>query len=226
MKISVIIPVFNGERYICQAIESVFRQAEHDPALVLEIIVVDNNSTDGTESVVRAAFGSRLQLIQEDVQGLPSARNAGLKVATAPFVAFLDADDIWLPEKLSRQAAVLKQDPGMHMVFSHCVEFSDPPEMYSFRSESRAAVIGSAMLTRREVFDTAGPFPDFRSGEFIAWYGWAQALGFRTFVVPEVLFHRRVHAHNMTRDRDKVADYPRAMQWLMAKRRTLVPKNA
>ncbi len=221
MKVSVIIPVYNGARFICQAIDSVLLQLESDPALTLQILVVNNNSTDNSVSLVTTTYGSTVELIEEPRQGLPSARNAGLLRATAPLIAFLDADDLWMPGKLKRQCTILDQQPELQMVFTQCVEFSDPTGVFPCRTTPLDTPICSSMLTRKEVFERAGLFPDFRSGEFIAWYGWTQSLGLSTKILPELLFKRRVHAHNTTRDRTAIADYPRAMAWLLARRRGL-----
>ena len=77
----------------------------------------------------------------------------------------------------------------------------------------------SGLLARREVFDVAGPLPEFRCGEFIAWYGWAQTLGLKSLVVPGSFVRRRVHTANTTRNRQGLAEYTQAMHWLMERRR-------
>ncbi|WP_312947689.1 glycosyltransferase [Agrobacterium sp.] len=104
IEIDVIIPVFNGERYIQYAIHSVQKQT----LSAARIIVADDGSTDKTAEVVTSFMSSdpRITYLNLAHEGVSSTRNAGIRASKAPFVAFLDADDIWLPEKLERQAEV------------------------------------------------------------------------------------------------------------------------
>ena len=95
--VSTIIPVFNGERLLPEALDSVFRQ-DYRP---IEVIVVDDGSTDGTSLVARSC--PEVRYLYQSNQGLGAARNAGIAAACGEFIAFLDADDIWLPRKLSSQ---------------------------------------------------------------------------------------------------------------------------
>lgn len=107
--VSVIIPVYNGIRYIDEAVQSALDQDHPEK----EVVVVDDGSTDGTLDRLRA-YGSSIRLIAQKNAGPPGARNNGLRAATGDYVAFLDADDIWLQGKLSRQVAHLDahQDVG------------------------------------------------------------------------------------------------------------------
>lgn len=94
--VSAIIPVYNGERYIADAIDSVFRQ-EYRP---LEVIVVDDGSSDGTLGVV-AAYGDTVRVISQKNSGQAVARNVGLTAAKGKYIAFLDADDVWSDDHLA-----------------------------------------------------------------------------------------------------------------------------
>lgn len=100
--VSVVVPAFEAAAYIGDAIESVIRQDW--PAV--EIIVVDDGSTDGTADVARS-LGNGVRVISQPNSGVSAARNAGIAAAAGAFVAFLDADDVWLPDKLSRQLPAL-----------------------------------------------------------------------------------------------------------------------
>jgi glycosyltransferase involved in cell wall biosynthesis len=217
--VSVVIPAHNAARFIGQAIESVFQQCEAAADLDLDVIVVDNTSTDATCDVVQRDFGSKVRLLHEPKPGAACARNAGIAAATAPLIAFLDADDLWLPGKLADQFAALGAQPDVSLVFCHGAEFSDPPAAFPCNLESRPFLHPSGLLARREAFDIAGPLPEFRCGEFIAWYGWAQTLGLKSLVAPGSFVRRRVHADNTTRDRQGLAEYTQAMHWLMERRR-------
>src|SRR5947207_1112090 len=95
--VSVVIPAFNYARFLPAAIDSVLRQTFSD----FEILVVDDGSTDDTPQVVASFTGPRIRYIRQENAGLSAARNTGIRNARAPFVAFLDADDEWLPDFLA-----------------------------------------------------------------------------------------------------------------------------
>jgi glycosyltransferase involved in cell wall biosynthesis len=104
MKITAVIPVFNGENFIADAINSVLTQS----SMVDEIIVVNDLSTDNTLEVL-SQFGDKVRVItNKDNRGASFSRNQGIKAASYDFIAFLDADDIWYPNKISRQIAIMK----------------------------------------------------------------------------------------------------------------------
>ncbi len=98
--VSVIIPAYNAKGFIADAVRSALDQTYRD----LEVIVVDDGSTDGTAAEL-AAFGDRIRVLQQANRGVAAARNAGAAVARGAWIAFLDADDLWLPHKLERQLA-------------------------------------------------------------------------------------------------------------------------
>jgi glycosyltransferase involved in cell wall biosynthesis len=222
MKVTVVIPALNAAPFVRDAVSSVLAQRGLPGGTSLEVIVVDNGSTDGTADIVRDAYGARVRIVTETaVQGIGPARNAGIAIAGGDAIALLDADDIWMPDKLALQLGLLESQPAISLVFCHGAEFADPPGSARVREQPVPFLIGSALLARREALAAAGPFPRFRSGEFIAWYGWTQALGLASHVLPDTLVRRRVHANNCTRDRSALEDYPRAMQWQLERRRAL-----
>lgn len=110
--ISVIISLFNKEKYITRAIDSVFAQTHQD----FEIVVVDDGSTDGGPELVEKYQDSRLRLIRQQNEGPGSARNCGIQETKAPYLAFLDADDEWLPDFLHRYLDALKTNPDCDYV--------------------------------------------------------------------------------------------------------------
>ena len=115
LKVSVIIPVFNGERFIREAIQSVMDQT-YPP---LEIIVVDDGSSDKTADIVRHLSGARPILYRrQSNQGAAAARNAGVSLAQGEWIAFLDADDVWYPEKLAIQVEHFKTYPDVPFFYS------------------------------------------------------------------------------------------------------------
>ncbi len=108
-RISVVIPAYNSEQYICRAIDSVLGQTYS----AYEIIVVDDGSVDGTSNVV-AKYGDKIRYICQDNAGPGAARNTGINAAEGNWIAFLDADDEYLPHRLEYQVKLLKQNPGIH----------------------------------------------------------------------------------------------------------------
>jgi glycosyltransferase involved in cell wall biosynthesis len=112
-KVSVIIPVYNRAQMVVEAIESVFGQTFRD----FELLVVDDGSTDGTWDALQA-YGPRLRAWRKPHAGAAAARNLGIKNAGGEYLAFLDSDDLWRPEKLARQVEYLDRHPEAALV--HC----------------------------------------------------------------------------------------------------------
>jgi glycosyltransferase involved in cell wall biosynthesis len=119
-RVSVIIPCYNYGRYLPEAVGSVVGQTMRD----LEIIIVDDGSTDETGEVIRGFSDSRIRTRRIANSGVSVARNAGLDMARGEFIAFLDADDFWEPDKLDRQVAIMEAEPSVVLVFSDLRRFS------------------------------------------------------------------------------------------------------
>ncbi|MES2704618.1 MAG: glycosyltransferase family A protein [Bacteroidota bacterium] len=114
IQFSVIIPIYNSQKTIFRAIDSVLAQSY--PAM--ELIVIDDASTDGTGEMVNGRYGDKIRYIQKLTnQGSGGARNAGLDVATGNYVAFLDSDDIWHPDKLMLISTILESNPGISLFY-------------------------------------------------------------------------------------------------------------
>ena len=164
--VSVIIPVFNGERFIKEAIESVLAQTYQD----FELIVVDDGSTDGTSRIVQNY--PKVQYLyqsRDQVQGGQcSARNRGIHAAGGRYIAFLDCDDSWYPEKLAHQVPVLDRHPEIGVVYSdqeringqgktlkivRCANWKGGYEAAFFGGHNLA---NSSMLVRKEILEKAG----------------------------------------------------------------------
>jgi glycosyltransferase involved in cell wall biosynthesis len=112
-KVSVVIPVYNGERYLRATLESVWAQTYQN----YEIICVDDGSKDGSVAILNS-YAERIQVIRQTNMGQAGARNAGVKRGTGDYLALLDQDDLWYPWKLERQVALLDDHPEAVMV--HC----------------------------------------------------------------------------------------------------------
>lgn len=135
MKVTIIIPTYNYGRFIQEAIESVFSQTVAD----LQIIVVDDGSTDDTPDVLARIHDPRLEIVRTQNQGTSAARNEGLTRARGEFIAFLDADDRWTPRKLEFQLQVMEAEEDMAAVFANFVRFDErgvyPQDQFSFFPE-------------------------------------------------------------------------------------------
>jgi len=194
--ISVVIPVFNGANYIVEAIDSVLAQS---PA-PLEIIVVDDGSTDDTPSVV-GTFGPPVTYHRQENRGTSAARNLGAALATGELLAFLDADDLWAPRKLALQLAAMADDPRLEIVFGHVQEFFHTPMQAGDAGPAIPGLHPGAMLIRRPTFDRVGGFSeDFQQAEVVEWMARLMEREVMYRVIPDTVMYRRIHGSNKGRD--------------------------
>jgi glycosyltransferase involved in cell wall biosynthesis len=167
--VSVVIPCFNGERYLGEAVRSVLAQTHAG----LEVIVVDDGSTDRSVSVVRNVSDARVRVVSQPNGGVAAARNRGVAETSGEYVAFLDQDDAWLPTKLELQLASLRRSPEVGLVYSDCFlidadgteigRWSERFPLLRGRLFERLIVESvvpiSTVLLRRSTFAAAGGFP-------------------------------------------------------------------
>lgn len=201
MNVSVVIPAFNSQAYLAEAIESVCWQTREPE----EIIVVDDGSTDCSAAIARSFAG--VQLIQQPNRGVSAARNAGIRAAKADFVAFLDADDVWLPDKLALQQTALDASDGRRISWGLHLNFVEPGSMLpSWMPLDRLPlpvryVLPSVLVAGRELFDTCGYFDETMThGEDSDWIARTRHAGVPEAVVEEVVILRRLHSTNVSHD--------------------------
>lgn len=195
--LSVIVPVRDGERYLGEALRSVPRDAQWS----VEIVIVDDGSIDGTAEVVRSAGMPCVYRRHATPAGPATARNRGLAETCAPVVGFLDADDVWPPDKLAVQMAFLDGQPEVDAVLGTVQWIHRRPS--DDRFVPVGAPVGGAQLGcglyRRRLFERIGLFdatlPD---SEDVDWLLRAQEGGARIARVPEVGLFYRHHAASMT----------------------------
>jgi glycosyltransferase involved in cell wall biosynthesis len=200
--ISCIIPVFNGERYLAEALDSILKQSYRP----LEIIVIDDGSSDGTATVV-ARYGTQVRYLWEPNSGPAPARNRGLSAATGEFVSFLDADDLWDPKKLERQMARFETRPELDVCVAYVQNFWIPElreEAERLRdnrvSKPLPGYSTGTLLARRSVFETVGPFnAALPHGDSTDWFLRAAERGAVIELLSDVLYYRRLHQTNRSR---------------------------
>jgi glycosyltransferase involved in cell wall biosynthesis len=223
--ISVIIPVYNGELYLSEALESVLAQT-YQP---LDIIVVNDGSTDRSADIL-ATYGRAIRWVQQPNQGTGAARNHGVSLAQADYLAFLDQDDVWASDKLAAQMETLLSEPTLDMVFGQVQPFFSPEWEAAHDSGLYCAeqpVNGyspSALLIRRSAFVRVGEFETgWQVGEWAQWYTRARHMDLAERVLPQVVAWRRLHAGNkgLVR-RSSAQEYARILHASLKRRRQAV----
>lgn len=214
--IDVVIPVYNGARFLSEAVDSALGQT-FCPS---QVILVDDGSTDETPSIasdLAEAYPHHVRYLQTEHQGVSGARNAGIAVSSSPFVAFLDADDVWLSDKLRIQLAVFEgAGPDVGLVHSSYVHIDEHGELID---EARVVPPGkrgnlfkallfedyvlsgsaSAALVRREYLDRAGYF-DERLAQGEDWDLWVRLAALCRFdFAPQPLVKIRIHSGSAQR---------------------------
>jgi glycosyltransferase involved in cell wall biosynthesis len=204
-RVSVVVPVHDGEEHVADALASVLAQTVDD----LELIVVDDGSTDGTAEVVAGFTDSRVVVVRQENRGLPAARNAGIGVARGEAIAFLDHDDVWLPGKLAAQLELLDRCEACCAQFEEVDEelrtvlrWDELADRYPFeRVDARVLVergnlvagSGSAVLARTAAVREAGGFDErlVAAEDLDLWYRLARRQPIERVQVVLVRIRRR-----------------------------------
>jgi glycosyltransferase involved in cell wall biosynthesis len=186
----------------------------------LEVVVVDDGSTDRTAGVARS-FGPPVRVVPQEARGIAAAVNHGVRKLRGDLVASVDADDLWPSGKLAVQLAALEARPDLDAVFGHAQNFRDGGGEIG---GPIAARVRGTMLIRREALERVGPFTDWPVGEFIEWYGRAVDAGVATAMLPDLVLLRRVHESNVGLERRDERDaYARVLKSMLDRRRAGQP---
>ena len=199
--VSCIIPVYNGERFLREALDSVFTQTWRP----IDVIVVDDGSTDATPEVL-AQYPHPIRILQQANAGPARARNQGLTAAKGDFIAFQDADDLWVPHKLTCQMERFLARPELELCVGHLQNFWEPELREAEErlknhelARPRPAWGPPLMLARRSLFDRVGYFNEsLRIGEDTDWQFRAREKGVIWEMLADVLVLRRRHGRNLT----------------------------
>jgi glycosyltransferase involved in cell wall biosynthesis len=199
--VSVIVPVFNGARFLREAVASVRRQ-RYAP---IEIIVVDDGSTDATRPIAaELEQGGDVRYVHQANAGPPAARNTGLRSAAGSVIGFLDVDDLWTEEKLAIQVGHLTRDPSLDVILGY-TEVTHLPGSVSGGGPPRSGPLiqlGAALM-RRTAFDRIGWFDEtLYHGDDFDWFMRAKEAGLSVRVHPDVVQFYRRHEGNLTNQRE------------------------
>lgn len=223
-RVSVIIPVYNCELYLRAAIESVLAQT-HKP---WEIIVVDDGSTDKSAEIAKR-FEPLIKYSFIHNSGSSAAVNHGISLSQGDVIGFLDADDIWLPNKLALQIAAFRENPELEAIFGHLQQFKswelseDIKNKLKIPVEISPAYHRDTLLIKRLSLERVGLFDSrIQMGEFIDWYLRAEEQDLKSLILGNILAKRRLHKTNMgIRDRQSRTEYARVIKASLDRRRKL-----
>ncbi len=212
MRISVVIPTYNRAELLQESLESVFAQT-YKPS---QVIVVDDGSTDHTDKVL-AEFGDQVQTIRLGQSGVSAARNAGIDVATGDYIAFLDSDDLWHPEKIEKHLAFATTHPEMKLTYTDALQFSrngieeksfaeifpalkNPSHLFTpMISEFAIPLTSTVMIQTSLLKKTELRFPvKIKIGEDLGLFLKILLAGEEFGYLPEKLTMRRMHESNIS----------------------------
>jgi len=197
--ISVIMPVYNCEKYVAEAIQGVLDQTYKN----IELICINDGSIDGSIDILKS-FGDKIVLIDSiENGGIGKARNLGIKVATGEFIAFMDADDIWKSTKLEMQIKHFQNNPNLDISFTYMNCFISPElsdEIKKIRycpPDPMPGYLACSALVRNESFYKVGLFNEkWKMGEFIDWFAKAKELNIKYGIISDIGLLRRIHNTN------------------------------
>jgi len=199
--VSVIIPAYNAAKTILDTIISVQQQSLSD----FELIIINDGSTDETLDLISSIEDCRIKIFSYENRGVSTARNRGISQATGDFITFLDADDLWTPDKLELQFKTLQKHPEAGVVYSWTlvvqensqrlcpgVSASFEGNVYQYLLVDNFIASGSNLMLRRQVVELIGRFdPDLKYGE--DWEYWLRVALHFSFVAvpkPQVLYRQ------------------------------------
>ena len=196
--VSVVIPVYNGARYLGEAIDSALAQTYRN----FEIIVINDGPTDGSEEVAKG-YGDKIRYTVRENGGISAARNTGIAMAKGNYFALLDSDDIWEKNKLKLQIQAFESDSSLDVVYGLVKQFVSPEiEQKNTKNADKIGVlmqgcITSAIIIKRASFFRVGSFETaYKVAEFVDWFIRAKDMGLRFNMVNELVALRRIHDAN------------------------------
>ena len=215
--VSVILPTYNCARFLPEAIESILLQTYNS----YEIIVIDDGSTDNTKEILHP-FMQRIRYIGlEENKGLPTTRNIGIQSARGEYIAFIDADDLWLPEKLETVVTYFDDHPEVSMVYSRHLNIDEHGHISGESAKKSLPsgnvfirlfseqnfILTSTAVVQKKVFETTGMFDEsFYNCQ--DWDMWLRiSFYFKVAGINKLLVKYRHNPHSLSKNRDNVLRY-------------------
>ena len=199
--VSIILPLYNGKKFIESSINSVLSQS-YDP---FELLVIDDGSSDGGDGLVPA--DPRIRLFHRQNAGVAASRNFGISQAKGTYLAFIDQDDYWYPEKLQLQMQVLLNDPEpgyvVTLMHNHLVGTTQRPAWLKpeLLTEDPVGLLPSTLVVRRRIFTKIGIFTEnLVNASDLEWFIRARKAGVQMRIVNQVLLQRNIHEDNCSHD--------------------------
>ncbi len=221
MKVSVIIPVFNVEKYLAESIESALNQTYKN----IEVIAINDGSTDNSLQILES-FRGRIKILTQENKGPAVALNRGIRLAEGDAIALLDGDDIWTPTKTERQVQEFMDNPELKVTFGKMEQFVSPEltdyaDKFQYHKGQLLFQSKITALFRKEVFETYGLFAEDEILEFIIWFDAAKSGGIVFNQTEEVVAYRRIRENSFSQN---IAYYPSLLRFLkgrIGKKRTV-----
>ena len=225
--VSDIVPVYNGELYLEAALQSILSQDYQS----IEIIVVDDGSSDRTAQIARAF--KNVRYLYQDNQGQAGAMNAGLLFSSGLFITFLDADDLWVPHNLSTQVSYLLEHSEVDMVLAGRKNFVDPDtktpllKTKDLAEEETVNLTLGSMVARRSVFDKIGHFDTmYKNAKDVDWFIRAREGGIKMKTMSEIVLFRRLHDSNRSYEtKNRTSEFLRAVKSSIDRKRSHADKK-
>ena len=221
--LSVIIPAYNGEAFLAEAVESIYKQDYHH----LEIVIVDDGSTDDTARIAND-FKGVVRYLYQDHSGRPAAgRNRGIRESTGQIIGFLDQDDLWPVNKLALQVPQLLDDASLDVILGHTQMMQltgivAGKRQFEALSKPVDYMLLSSALFKRPVFEKVGFFDESLQyfGDDLDWFIRAREQGVAVRQLKEVTLYWRIHEANASHNssiRDHTRGYDRALTEVIKK---------
>lgn len=206
--ITTIIPAYNAETFLGEAIGSVLNQSRK---VELELLVIDDGSTDGTQAVAESF--EQVTYIRQENAGAAAARNHGLRRSSHELICFLDADDKFTSDKFELQISAMERDTA-DAIFGHVAEFVSGAALNQRAPSIGPARLPSTMMIKKDFANRIGFFDEtLRVGEFVDWYARAMNLGINSIMLDQIVLYRRLHQNNMgLRESASFGDYAKVLK--------------
>jgi glycosyltransferase involved in cell wall biosynthesis len=210
--VSVVVPVYNTEKYLRACLDSVINQTFQD----FELIIVNDESPDNSLDIIQDYYNKypdKVVVIVQNNRGLAGARNSGIDSANSKYIAFLDSDDLWLPEKLEKHVSHLESNPSVGISYSWSQFINEEGELLNAYITSKTKNVtvsdllcknplgnGSTPIIRREIFEQAGVFDESlrQSEDLECWVRIASTTNWSFEGIPEVLTLYRINNQSLS----------------------------